>query len=625
MTAPTNYTPPVEVYYPSCVVNLLIRFDERFSLTREGAQAFSTEELLSRANSPQANIGNMLVLSGTSPDGLSHIAGRIPKKASVELPAYRQAGKFNLTFDFRDLPIDPRLVRSVGVRIYMDAIAAPNFAEGIGSPNASGERVSILPRTARPSVVVPSLDNLILAGFADTWHVSHTSSGSEVTIEGRDQRGVLLDSPVKPAMLSGIPLKSNIADVVQWIVDKHPLAGQVKINVVPDDSNQWPGGVIPSPTQQGRLTGSAQPRVRQGADGQQARASAGADPKNLNFWDLITRYCTLVGAVPYFYGDNELRIRPARSLYDQAAAGPRIKRRGDTRPVTPTPFDNGVPRDVGEPAPLVIRRMVFGHNVEDLSFERKFNGFTPRTIRVVSYDTSSKARGKSRLLEVRWPSREASVPGTNRPLATDPKKAGTSNAAPSGSVNNNDEMLISVPGISDKARLLQIAQDIYEELGRGEMGGSVKTRSLASFGGGNDDPDLIRLKPGDAVTITVNGRQLSNRAPLVSPLNQQAQSDDATLIREIAKRVGDVNLARVIVATSRNYVFELQNTFRVSNVKYDWSASNGVSIAFDFHNYVEARNGITPTTRIPVSRDEARRLNRSTGQNVPTRLPQRSR
>lgn len=576
-----SYTPPVGVYYPSCVVNLIIRFDERFNLSPEGVKAFSTADLLPRNGAPERNLGSTLILSGQTRDNLTHVNGRIPKKASVELPAYRQAGKFNLTFDFRDLPIDPRLVRSVGVRIYMDAVSASNFAQGITGPTQNGERASILPRTGRPSIVDPKPENLVLAGTADTWHVSHTSSGSEVTLEGRDQRAILLDSPIKPAMLKDVPLKANIRDVVRWIVSKHPLGEQVQITVhAPVD--EWPDKVLPSPTLQGNFA-PAQPRVRQGADGKQAKAASGGDPKNLNFWDLITRYCTLVGAVPYFKGDNELWIRPARSLYSQQTA----------EEFDRTPFANGLVREVSEIKPLVIRRMVFGHNVEEMTFERKFNGFTPRVIHVVSYDSSSGARGLKRLLDVYWPEKAAPTSG-DQPLATDTEAASVSNVAPSGKVANKDEMLISVPGINDKDRLLKIAQDIYEELGRGEMGGSVKTKSLASFGGSNDDPDLMRIRPGDAVTITVDGRELSNRAPLVSPLNRQAQSDDGQLIREITSRVGDPNLARVIVATSRNYVFELQNTFRTSNVKYDWDVKSGISVAFDFHNYVEARNAVTP-------------------------------
>lgn len=606
MANANGYAPPVGVYYPSCVVNLIIRFDERFSLSPEGVQAFTTANLLPRVGTPSRNLGSSLILSGQTKDNLTHITGRIPKKASVELPAYRQAGKFNLTFDFRDLPIDPRLVRSVGVRIYMDAVIAENFARGIGGPTQNGERASVLPRTGRPSIVNPSPANLVLAGTADTWHVSHTTSGSEITLEGRDQRAILLDSPIKPAMLKGVPLKQDIGKVVEWIVSKHPLAGQMSIKVnAPVD--EWPDNKLPSPTMQGTFA-PAQPRVRQGADGEQAKAASGGDPKGLNFWDLITKYCTLVGAVPYFKGDNELWIRPARSLYAQQTAGELDR----------TPFADGAPREVGEPNPLVIRRMVFGHNVEELTFERKFNGFTPRVIHVVSYDSSSNARGSNRLLEVYWPEKATPSTPDDKPLATDPEAASVSNVAPSGASANKDEMLISVPGINDKARLLQIAQDIYEELGRGEMGGSVKTKSLASFGGSNDDPDLMRLRPGDAVTITVDGRELSNRAPLVSPLNRQAQSDDGTLIREIASRVGDPNLARVIVATSRNYVFELQNTFRTSNVKFDWDIKSGISVSFDYHNYVEARNEVTPIKQ-PKKGAAQRSVKASgnTGQNVP--------
>lgn len=600
---------PPDVYWPSCVVNLIIRFDKKFSLTPDAVKAFSTADLVAAAAQPEGkDTGSMLILSGVSPDGFSRISGRVPKKASVELPAYRQAGKFNLTFDFKDLPIDPRLVRSASVRIYMDTVAATSYSEGVVRPGAGNNRVSILPPTARPSVVNPSLDNMVLSGTVDTWHVSHTSSGSEITLEGRDSRGILLDSPIKPVMLDKIPLKADIVKVVQAIVKLHPLMGDVQ--VLPSAPSDWPDG-LPSPTLQGNLA-PAQTRVRRGANGQQARASAGSDPKNLNFWDLITRYCSLVGAVPYFYGDNQIRIRPARTLYDQQIRAP-------------SPFSRGAARDVGEAQPLTVRRMVFGQNVEELTFERKFNGFTPRTIRVVSYDTSAKARGKDRLLEVRYPT--STSPASNyaipaqqpRPLAPSPDEAGVSTEAPSGAVGNKDEMLISVPGINDKKRLRQIAEDIFEELGRGEMGGSVKTRSLGSFGGSNADPDLIRLRPGDAVTLTVDGQQLVARAPIVSPLNDAARSDDATLIRLIAERVGDVNLARVIVATSRNWIFELQNTFRVRNVKFDWDVKSGVSVAFDFQNYVEARNAVTPI-KAPAANSaaQARAASQSTGRNFPT-------
>ena len=52
---------------------------------------------------------------------------------------------------------------------------------------------------------------------------------------------------------------------------------------------------------------------------------------------------------------------------------------------------------------------------------------------------------------------------------------------------------------------------------------------------------------------------------------------------------GDVNLANAIVATSRGQVGQLQRFFRVSTARYNWS-QNHMKVAFDFQNYVVARD-----------------------------------
>lgn len=42
---------------------------------------------------------------------VSYVLNRVPKRASVELPGYRQAATFELTVDFKELPIDPRTLQ----------------------------------------------------------------------------------------------------------------------------------------------------------------------------------------------------------------------------------------------------------------------------------------------------------------------------------------------------------------------------------------------------------------------------------------------------------------------------------------------------------------------------------
>jgi hypothetical protein len=567
-----------QVYYPSVVVNLRLRFDENLTVLPSKVATFTTPELLARADPASKPQGNPQIFAKSNGD-LSFIRGRIPTKGSLELPAYREAGTFKLTFNYSDLPIDPRLVRSCAVEVFLNTVSARSFAQGMTQTNPKFERESIIRSNTRLSQLAPWSDRPILVGTVDTWNVDHGAKGSTVMLDGRDLRGIFLGSPVAPETLSKLPLRSNIEELVKFIISKHPAGGKVQVECAPDD--QWPDGKKPV------VGASAQTRVRKGAEGNDSKGSAGGDADKMNVWDLITRYCMLVGAVPYFSG-QDLRIRPMRTLYDQL----HITSEGKTD----SPFES----DRSAFGVKDVRQLVYGQNVETLTFERKFNGFKARTVEVWSLDTSSKARGTGKVLKASWPPEKKGkgVVGEDSALAdVNSQESTVANVPPSGEASDSDVQRIVVRGISDKKRLLQIAQDIYEEIGRGEAGGSVHTNSLASYGAGsgaNSDPDLLRIRPGDAVRIGIAQGSIGEVSSFISPLNVQSSLSDAALLQDMTNRLGDPQLAKAIVLSSRNYVAELQNVFRVSNVKYDWDIETGVKVAFDFANYVRARAEVTP-------------------------------
>ena len=575
-----------ETYYPSCIVNFRIRFDESMTVAPEVFPSSTVNDNVTMPMPATAPEGGAKLVSYTDQSQASQVLARIPKSASVELPAYRQAGTFRLTFDFNDLPIDPRVVRSMAVAIYMDTVPGAQYAQSLTktkAPAASGPTTTI-PRDQRGSILTPSEANCLMVGLVDNWQVTHTPTGSAVSIEGRDLRGVFMDSPITTEMLAAIDLSKDIVTVVRELVSKHPYGSQMQIAAAA--LSEWPNGIIPSPGTADGVTSTAT-RVKQGADGDKKRTSnINGDPNNQNFWDVITNYCYLVGAVPYFQV-NTLLIKPARSLYAQLSAGTSLS--------IPTPFASGVQRVVGTER-ISVRRLVFGRNIEEMNVERKMGGRTPGIIEVVSLDTSSKEKGDGKLLVARWPNEKV---GPNLPdyntIANDPKAASVNGVAPSGAFGKEDVLRISVPGITDIEVLTNLAQELFEEIGRGELGGNVRTRSLASFGAGNEDPDLIRLRPGDAVELLIDAQRLRSHAPQVSPLNQQARTDAGALVQQLTAQFGgDSNLARVVVATMRGGILQLQNAYRVANVVYDWSVDNGVAIAFDFSNYVVARNSVTP-------------------------------
>lgn len=565
------------IWHPSLVVNFKIHFDEKLVvLTSPMPKPLSLDETVNQRVLLQAHADTEPLILQKGIDSASFIYNRIPKRASVELPGYRQAGQFSLDIDFEDLPIDPRAVRNAAVEIHLGAVSPDDFGRGVTQHDSHGQRSSIIKtRNADGSV---NQDTMLMVGVIDDWSVDTSSNGSVVSMKGRDLRGLLIDAPVSLAVeniedfFADIDTSETIDQCVSDILYTHPAFRL--INVV-CDANEWPGGEIPAP-----WTKSTTARHRHGATGKKAvpRSTPQGELGKTTFWDLIIRLCYFVGAIPYFRG-TDLVIRPTRSIFDQANAGSLLN---------PTPFKSersslfgAQPRrkDAQSGAaidpPLRFRRMAYGRDMEALSFDRKFAGYErPKMVRVVCVDGSSKVRGRGKLLTATYPPME---------LAT--------KLSPGGKVAESEFLNIPVTGLTDVAQLATIAEGVYEEIGRGELGGSCSTPNLASFGGDNADPDLLRLKPGDGVEFVNDISELRAVNPLVSTVTDHYRAPFADEVRQITKRLGDENLARVIVATSRGAIQQVQRFFRTSTVKYAWS-EKGIKIDFDFQNYIVVRNQI---------------------------------
>lgn len=544
------------VFYPSLVVNLTLRFDE--ALTSVAYAPKSTQRV--GADPPAPTTAPLL-----PKDDLTQLIGLVPKQATVELPGYRQAGTFNFTLEYKDLPIDPRAIRACKVEVHLGTVPAGDFARGMTWQDE---------KAPRPSIINTRLDDkvnektLLVYGMADEIGVAHGEGGSEIRIEGRDLRGLLLDLPLSSASLGTLALDKPIHEVVKQIVDLHPLLkverekDRLAVETVKGD---WKGG----PPTVAKINGVT--RVNSGAQGDKASLAGKGESDKLNHWDMITQYCFLVGAVPFFKG-KKLLVRKARSLYEQL------------RPDEPSPFAGGKKRELKNEYDETVdtvnwRRMVYGADVLSFKMDRKLAGLKVPTIEVVSINTDAPTKKlKDRLLTARWPKDEVSK-----------KKKATSVTA-EGDASEEEILRFPVSGIADKARLQDIAESIYEEIGRGEMTGSVSTKDLCSFGGDNQDPDLVYIRPGDVVELVVSTRKtLGSRPAVVSELVDHAASSEKEEIAKLTARLGSENLATIIVKTMRGSVPELQRFFRVATARFTWAADSGVAIDFDFHNYVEAR------------------------------------
>jgi len=541
----SDYTP----YYPSMIANLRLSFDPTLTIPTTAPDLWSIDSALAAPATP-ARVKSEPLAIAKGP--ASYILNRVPSAATIQLPGHRPAGRFTLSFPFKDLPIDPRTVQSCAVDVYVGTVLASNFARGMAGEAPFGVKLSVLDTTE----FFGDTSNLVISGMVDEWQVAHKDDGDIVTIMGRDLRGILIDTPVhtdqktSDKVLHSLDHNLPIQLVIEQLYKTHPLTERIKIRT---SLSEWPGGIPPAPG------GRAMPRHRKGAKGKKTGGTAGSSSKasKLSFWDVTVQLCYLVGAIPSFVG-SELHIRPSRSLFDQALV--------QFDPSRPTPFKDAQPRardavsGKAFPKPITARRMVYGRDIESLTFDRKFGGFRkPRQVRCVNADAT---------VEGKYPSNEIA-----------------SRLVASGQKAMADILWVPVHEIDDEKRLTEIAQAVYEEIGRGEIGGTVSTKALSSFGGDNRDPDLLRLRPGDAIEFATDVRTLARQAPLVSEFTDHMRKSFNTQVADVAKRIGDVNLSRVIISTARGIINELQNFYRVSAVTFGWSV-DGLQVGFDFQNYV---------------------------------------
>lgn len=569
---------PDQVYYPSCVVNFRIRFDEELQVAvkmpQPEEQDGSSSELVgsgvvSGADKTAAAVTRQNLITQTGTDNLSKILNRVPKSASIESGNFRQAGTFTLRLDYRELPIDPRIIRACRVEIFQGAVPEQDFGDGMAKRGVGNN--AVLGITKEDNNFDESL--LVMTGLVDTWKVSHDAKGSWVNIEGRDLRGLLLDSPVNPVILSHLNYAQPIDKVVTSLLKTHPMFAKKNLGtgvaVAELDRSEWPNNTIPVPSDN-EIT------PRRAASGN--KPQMGVQSGKANYWDIITNLCFRVGALPYLR-NKTLFIKPSRSIF---------KKVDDPR-LDDSPFIG----ELGGPGPrfgddgraFFIRRMIYGRNIDAVNYERKYTGVTVPVIEIVSTDHSHNTRGRQKLLKQQWP--------TNKMLA-----AMTTSVSPDGLVGQVERKRIPVNGIRSEKRLLEIAKSLYEEIGRGSLGGSCRTKSLASFKGNNSDADLLRLKPGDAVEFAVDTRALKSSSPGVAELIDHQRNSFEEQVEHIkkswrGKRMNvDENLIRVLVASSRSSIVDVLRYFRIYNIRWNWSDGK-VAISFDFHNYFVARYEVT--------------------------------
>lgn len=554
-------------YYPSAKVKLRVRFDElgastslrlpedwrsrttgrdpvapvlRYTpLGRDPVSGTSREGyLLEPMTTPELRA--TIAEGSSSDDGLTWQIGSIlPARCTVERNGIRSADTFSVALPWTDFPFDPRLVRAIGVELYVGVVTPDDFRRGIdGERRASGEPYSLVPDYADD---LGGRSNRRIIGFVDGLQGEHVGDQlATVVLEGRDLTGLLIDAPL-PAGVSA-DLDQSLSEMFAQVLSTLPAAQGLTVRVLPEGTTTPRGDDSAIPMHYRRRRGR---EIRRPAKGKQAKVS---------YWDYLTDLAGFAGFVCYVDG-TDVVIQTPRSLY-----GSRFPvRAGDA--FTPRTVD-------GEYLP--VRRMVWGRNVEKLGYKRKYARIKVNTVEVRCYDPETGVTRFGRF----------------------PLNARVTEAPPGQEGGDEKIDVFRVSGIRDEAVLQRMAQSVYEQQGRGELGFDLTTKDLHSYdaedGYNTNFPDLLDARAGDSVEVRV-----IRQPDLEQPDGWQDSATRFEGMDESGRRgyLEQLGFSRELSA-KYSELYEAaghQSVFRTRTLGIEFDKDSGVSLKFELMNYIEVR------------------------------------
>lgn len=547
---------PEQTYRPSCKVRLVVRFEEwgaedapdppaKPPQLRKGQEDKPLEYqrdgsrflLLPKGQTVQQPGGPQGQLD--APDDRTHVVeGIVPRTASIKRNGVREADTATVAIALADFPFDPRAVRACAVELYVGTLSAEEFrlgAEGVARGDRSAGADN--PRENIAVVADTFLDpygeqrsNKRFSGWVDEWSADFDEEGEPVVnLECVDNLKLLADqdAPPKLALDPKLPLDEAVASYLSNFPQMAGLEVEMR------------GGDAAPAVESALARTSFKPRLGPSKDGS----------SKLSVLDYLGDVAASLGLVLRVEGLAVVLQYP-RTLYAQGAVRP-----GD-------PF---VGRRLPSGRVLQNRTLVWGINLLKMSFKRRFGRSAQSNVEVRCYSPKQK-----RTLVVRHPSKDQQQ---KKPLP--------------GGATDQSWKVIEVAGVESEAVLRKIAQGAYELSGRAEMVVTVETTALGSWGGGNDDPDLLDVEAGDPVDVETTKGDFAEDPGEGWGGDLVAQSEGARAAAYL-KRLGySPALADAYARAVSSEAFPV--TFRVRTWSIDWDWEEGVRVSGELMNYVEVR------------------------------------
>lgn len=592
---------PEQDYYPRSKLRLIIRFEEYGRALLIPKVPNKTTKNLNGVldprnnltvqkdpNSPQGVQRFVLQRGGqtgygdaqsqdSSSDNLTHVlAGIVPKNADWNQNGLRIADTLNATIKYIDCPLDPRTIRSCAIEYFLGTVSAEEYASGVKGLTRGDIFGQGVPNAAEPMDMVADtyLDaqgrqrtNLRFQGWVDIWKIDWTSAEPMIHLECRDNSSILIEQQQPPTLVLSMALP--IDQAISQYLSHFPQLQGLSVEYRPTADKVPILGPLLSATAYRPNLG---PPVSKGGGGTEKHS----------IWDYLTDVCGSIGHAIFVEGTTVV-ISRVRTLFSSAQ---------QNRP--DDPFQG---RTSSTGTSWTFRRFIYGRNIKSLQAARNLNNKKQTTnVEVRCYSPEVK-----QILVARFPLPQDrlawAIPGNAQP--------------------DQKWVIYKVSGIKDQATLRALAQNIYEQLGRAELDTEIKLHNLASYGGGNLDPDILDMRVGDTIEVLTNRDDAYNTLTQIEK-NLTAQQRNAQLMSVLG--FSD-EFAQAYAQAYTDAGF--QTTFKLRQAKYHWDTTTGVGISMNCVNYVEVRaDKFLPTGEEPnVTQQSAKRPPPVTGPKQPPPPP----
>lgn len=315
-----------KVYYASYCALVAVRFvGEDDGLTVVTPTDLAAGEEFEPPKIPGHDVpdkgGRNGLASGT--DGFVQLV--VPRSFRLERKPSHSPDSLELSLRFADLPLDPRIIRSLRVTLFGGSVDSKDFGDGL----ESGQK--------RP-MVAPSPENALFAGFADDVEIETNDGLASIRMRCRDFQGLLADTPMLPQSVLKLKNITTAKELCERVLALWPAFREMS---VVDD-------------------GAGSAKV---ASIGESRKSAGR-----SVWDWLQENLVLSGAIPVVNLDEIHLIKPGDILGKHAIGWKKKSWPGD-----------------GASDNLETATFVMGHNVKGLRIKREFNR-RAQPIEVRSFD-----------------------------------------------------------------------------------------------------------------------------------------------------------------------------------------------------------------------------------------------